>query len=220
MTSNRCPHCGNLIPSWAHGICQICVRIDQERKRYGDRGRALHRTRHPRRKPKKTGTKSPKKRKTKRVVSVGASARRPSRPLHKQQCLVRLKGFNRLLKDVYGRRIWLSDLLIKNGVSREQIALWKEDIEWLLHFTSTLETLLLKHLSQAVPGKDPHILKYWYGLKTPRTHSAKSIASRLGTTTSNVRDGHSALLEYLRGDAGKLVLEKAVMVASRDSTVS
>ena len=216
MAADRCAQCGNSIPSWA-GSCPICSRIEQDRRRYGGRGR-LRRTRGP--SPHRSGmarSRALRRDKRESFVSSQELGTTASGAEQKQASLgyrSRLKGFNRLLKDVYGERIWLGHVLTKHGIAPEQVARWREDVAWLLRFTGRLGQILLAHLVEAVPGHDPHILNHWYGLSTPQARSAEAIALKLGITPSAVNDAHRACLRYLRGKAGRMALEKAVIIAA------
>jgi hypothetical protein len=226
MTTKRCEKCGNLIPTWAHGVCPRCVLIEQDEKRYGQRSRPRYG-----RRPRPLRAKSPyqsriepiRPSRSKKIKPTALSQKwetSPSKAPLKQASLglrLRLEGFNRLLKDVYGKKVWLGHLLLKQGISQEQVELWREDGVWLLGFLKRLEQKLLADLTKAGPGQDPRVLSRWYGLSSPKARSVKAIAFELGITPFEVNTAHKTLLRYLCGKAGRMALEKAVVMATREN---
>lgn len=201
MTPVRCGKCGNLIPSWAHGVCQRCAMVARDEERYGKRRRKRSQlpVSRPAPQPRVELTKA-----SERELKQSSSGWR-----------LRLEGFNRLLEDVYGEKIWLGHLLVKQGITQEQVRLWRGDKVWLLGFLERLERKLLSDLTKAVPGQNARVLSYWYGLSTSQKRSVQAIATELGITPLEVDTALNTLLNYLRGQAGRMALEESVLVAAR-----
>lgn len=129
----------------------------------------------------------------------------------------RLDGFNRLLRTVYGFPVWLSDLLIRHGVSSKQTDRWRRDKAWLASFLKRLETELLAALAQAVPSHNHRVVSRWYGLDGKRPWASGRIAIEFGVLTVEVRLAHDLVLTYLRRDKGWAALEGATLVAARET---
>ena len=129
----------------------------------------------------------------------------------------RLDGFNRLLEDVYGRLVRLSELLAKQGVSREQIARWRRDGLWLVHLLKRLEGKLMMVVSSALPERDPRVLSLWYGLDGRGARVTGAIGIELGISTVEVQLAHDLMLRYLRRDEGRAALEAAVLRAAQET---
>ncbi len=122
-----------------------------------------------------------------------------------------------MLEDVYGEKIWLGHLLVKQGITQEQVRLWRGDKVWLLGFLERLERKLLSDLTKAVPGQNARVLSYWYGLSTSQKRSVQVIAMELGITPLEVDTALNTLLNYLRGQAGRMALEESVLVAAQEN---
>lgn len=129
----------------------------------------------------------------------------------------RLDAFNRLLRDVYGRSVWFSHLLIKHGVSQAEIEDWRQDGRWLVLFLRRLEKRLSTLLTQAVPGKDPQVLIWWYGLDGCGAQKVDVIADKLDIACYQVRAAKLISLKYLRGKEGQACLERAVVKAAAEA---
>jgi len=203
MNPARCGKCGNPIPSWAHGVCQRCVMIVRDEERYGKRRRK--RSQSPVGRP-------PHQPRVEFVKPAQGKLRQSSLGLRS-----RLEGFNRLLETVYGKKIRLGHLLVKQGIAQEQVRLWRGDKVWLLGFLERLERELLSDLAKAVPGQDTRVLSHWYGLSKPQARSVQAIAAELGITPLEVNTAHNTLLNYLRGRAGRMALEEVALVTAQEN---
>lgn len=202
MSADRCAACGNTIADWANGVCQRCLMIDQERRRFGTN------------RPTKSGETSTNHASLPAAPSGSRvhwqpDIRRPaSAPAQKQPELglrLRLEAINRLLADGYGVGMRLSTLLQAQGVSVEQITAWQRDHLWLLRLVKAWVTMLL--LDWSAQGFDTEVLDRWYGF-TQKQQSALAIGTVLGYTPFKVRTEHARFVNDLRSDRGRHVLEQ------------
>jgi len=220
IETRRCPECGNPIPVWAGGACPVCARNKQDEKRYGRRSR---RRRRPPPAQDKASHRPPIGR-TKRQKIEPAGSPQAKKPGAARKRLERgsrgwrrLGGFNRLLIDVYGRPTRLSRLLTKQGASPAQIERWREDGPWLVRFMRRLERKLLNALAEAMPGQDPRVLSLRYGLDGKGNRSIETIAAKLGMMTVAALVVHKRQLTYLQSKPGRTELERAVLLAARET---
>jgi hypothetical protein len=234
----RCPRCGNEIPDWSGGCCPWCDMVTSTEKRFwkgGKRGRnpypraVLGRplTRPPERHvPSSAG--SGRRRRTSdrrgarpRAALSPISRRRKAaqaKQLPKQpEWRCRLDGFNRLLRAAYGYPMWLSDLLVRQGVPSKQTDRWRRDEAWLASFLKRLEAELLAALARAVPGRNPRVVSRWYGLDGKRPWASGRIANEFRMPAVEVRLAHDLMLRYLRRDKGRAALEDAVLGAAQET---
>jgi hypothetical protein len=223
--ARRCGHCGNEIPSWSGRVCPVCGRISQSAKRFWKGGR---KRRRPRARPaqREAARRSP-------VEYVGPpqpepvtlarwrKASKATRSLGwRSRGRRRLDGFNRLLRDVYGRSVWLSHLLAKHGVSRAQVNRWRRDGLWLVRFLKRLRSSLLIELAEVIPGQGPQILSLWYGLDGQGARSVEVIADELGMETREVLGARLDALRYLWNKDGRAALERTVLAAAEETQQS
>ena len=206
MKTKRCGRCGNEIPGWSGGVCPVCDRVMPVEKRYWKGGRKRLRPRVRPASGEPTGQLSGRRVQRPKAKPAIAARRRRARVAKtlfrpRSQGRRRLKGFNRLLQEVYGRPVRLSHLLTKQGVSRNQVAHWRQDGLWLLRFLKRLEGSLLTMLAEALPGHDPRVLTRWYGLDGRGTRPVRAIAAELESTTIETQFAHDLLLRYLRRHA-------------------
>jgi hypothetical protein len=163
MNTRRCGQCGVEIPDWSRGICPVCRRISQDRKRYPQTGRkrpyqveaAYHsppsRAERPKAKPSVIT----------RRREVGVVRRSLGKRTRGRR---RLDGFNQLLRDIYDRPVRFSHLLAKQGIPEARVERWRRDGIWLVRFLKRLKQELLVILAKAEPNHDPRVLNLWYGL--------------------------------------------------------
>lgn len=208
MTTTRCPRCGNEIPAWSGGVCPVCERTISTEKRFWKRGqkhaRPFRHTKRPHATP---------------VLIVDRQRPDTAKVLleRKSRGRRRLEAFNVLLEEAYGRRVRLSDLLIGQGIPREQVTRWRQDGLWLVRFLKRLEGKLLVLFSKALPGHDPRVLSLWYGLDGQRTRVTGAIAGELGITTVEAHLAHDLLPRTLRRNKGRRALEEAALAAARET---
>jgi hypothetical protein len=201
----------------------VCARIERDEKRYGQRSKRQRRPRPKRRTapcpPPARSVERPKREKAK----LSGSLRRRKPGLAKNQLergsrgWQRLEGFNRLLRDVYGRSVRLSHLLTKHGIPQAQTRRWRQDGLWLARFLKRLERKLLMVLAGAMSAQDPRVLNLWYGLDGKGNRPIEEIAAELGMMTVEVLVAQRVLLRYLQEQAGRAELERAVLITARET---
>lgn len=126
-----------------------------------------------------------------------------------------LSGFNRLLEEVYQVEIRLSLLLENRGIPPAQIERWREDRTWLSGFLVRLEEKLRDRLQTALPEGNPQVISYLYGLRGTGPLSKKEAAVHLGMTCAGIEEQHRLFLDYLRSEAGRIMLAEVVDFAAR-----
>lgn len=224
MGQERCGSCGNTIPSWANGVCYRCAQIEKESERYGQRLKTMWNSSSSKKEsrysplPKKKSSSSAPPKKDSRFSAP------PKRTMDSQKrqrtwsnLASRLEGFNGLLKDVYGRKVWLGELLERQGISPEQVRNWRQDLKWLFNFIIILEHHLMSNLAKSVPDQNPDVLSHWYGLNRTKAESVQAIAQQLGISGAKVIMAHEIFLKYLRKKDGRVMLEKVIIKAARES---
>ncbi len=217
MPKRICPHCGNVIPDWANGVCYRCAMIEEEEKRFGPQGPHPGRDRES---PAKgcanqlgMPRSEPEPRSTTRVARGRLNSTKPK--IAHPGFRVRLEGFNALLEDVYGRPVRISHILLRRGASAEQVTLWRQDALWLITFLDKLEAHLAVLLEQGLPGYDARLLRDWYGFgRTMPIQAANTLRANPSACVDCRR-----MLAFLRGPAGKAALEGAVVASAREADV-
>ncbi|MDY0020054.1 MAG: hypothetical protein RBT47_08640 [Anaerolineae bacterium] len=117
---------------------------------------------------------------------------------------VRLNKFNDLLNDIYGRKIWLGQVLVKTGVSSKQIRTWKEDPYWLLGFLNNLERRLITDLQKVFANDEIEAFRRWYGFDQEEYLKVPPAAQRTNEDT-----------KYLKTLEGQKMFETAVSFAAQ-----
>jgi hypothetical protein len=220
--TRRCGRCGNVIPDWSGGVCPICGRVSQAEKRLWPGGKKDVRRRY--RLPRDEGGDRPS------FTPVERPKPKPAVPIHQQPARVmkksigrrtrgrrRLNGFNRLLRDVYRRSVWLGHLLTQQGVSRDQVSRWREDGIWLVRFLRRLEQKLQSLLAEAVPHCDCRVLSLWYGLDGQGARSPTEISAELGMATKDVLAVRLEQLRHLWRENGQAAFENTVLSAAEET---
>jgi hypothetical protein len=221
--TRRCAQCGNEIPDWSGGVCPVCGRITQGEKRFWRGARKRPRPRPMQRAAPYPLPVKPVERPKREKAKLSGSLRRRKASLAKNQLergsrgWQRLEGFNRLLRDVYGRSVRLSHLLTKHGIPQAQTRRWRQDGLWLVRFLKRLERKLLMVLAEAMPAQDPRVLNLWYGLDGKGNRPIEEIAAELGIITVEVLVAQRVLLRYLQEQAGRAELERAVLITARET---
>jgi len=201
--TRRCDRCGNEIPDWSGGVCPVCERLSQGEKRFWKGGK-----KRPRWRPHPQPTRPPSGRvkwpKAKPAAEIRRRETQVTRRLLGQRTWGRrrLDGFNRLLKEIYGRPVWLSHLLTKQGIPSSRIERWRRDIIWLVHFLKRLELKLRVMLTEAEPDQDPKILSLWYGLDGRGARLLETIVADLNMTMAEVLAGRHIQLRYCNRSGG------------------
>jgi len=141
-------------------------------------------------------------------VDVDTSPKQASDELRR-----RLKGINDLIKDIYGSRVRISELLAKQGIPPAQIERWKNDQTWLTRFLRRLQRELIQAWMDLMPGEDLRVLSRWYGVGKARNRSLQAIADEFGMTQSEAKRQLGRLQRIIREPRGQRVLEKAIMAS-------
>lgn len=204
----RCPRCGNEIPDWSVGVCPVCERRMSTEKRFWGRGTKY--SRPPRRAERSQAT--PAFMSGRRQPNTAKMLLKP-----KSRGRRRLEGFNRLLLDVYGGPTRLSDLLVRQGLTRKQVTQWRQDGLWLVRFLKRLEGKLLVLLAQVLSHHDPRVLSLWYGLDGQDARALGAVALELGMTKVEAQLAHDLQMRYLRRDEGRAALEGALLGAAQET---
>lgn len=220
MDTERCSRCGNEIPDWAHGVCPVCVRIARDETRYGKHSRSKsHRSRRSLEHVRSTDSAPtpstvtlPKLPRPK--VSLEASSNQASRELRR-----RWEGINDLLKDTYGAKMLISQVLVERGVPGRTVARWRKDNAWLARFLKRLQPELNEAWAGLLSEQDLVILRRWYGLGETRIRSLQAIADELGMTLAATEVRYRKVQRFLRGRTGRMTLERAIMAAVGQGTL-
>ena len=200
----------------------MCERISQAEKRYGKGGRKRRRSgrRLARREVARQSPVGDVGRPKPEPVTL-ARWRRASKATRslgrRSRGRRRLDGFNRLLRDVYGRSVWLSHLLTKHGVSQAQVNRWRQDGLWMVRFLKRLKSSLLVELAESVPGQGPQVLSLWYGLDGQGARSVEVIADELGMETREVLVARLNVMKHLWNEDGRAALEGMVLTAAEET---
>jgi hypothetical protein len=147
-------------------------------------------------------------------VDLGASSRQASHELRQ-----RWEGVNDLLKDTYGRKVLISQLLVERGIPRRRIERWRKDAVWLTRFLKRLQRELNQSWAGLLSEEDLVILSRWYGLGEARVQSLEAIADELGMTLAETEVHQRKLLKFLHGTTGHATLERAIMASVRQGAL-
>jgi hypothetical protein len=210
-----CPVCGNNV---ARGqVCWVCARTQHDQKADGGQSRHLKRRRarthefvHDKPPPPILAVVSP----------VGAPFARQKAQMKrpKPEWWRRLEGFNRLLRDAYGRDLRISAILVKHDVSQAQVDCWKSDEPWLLHLVVHLQRCLVTEMARIFSKEHAYVISYWYGLGANKALPPATIAFRLGASPARVHAMQRAFLAYLQTQHGQRLLERVILKAALGNT--
>lgn len=213
------PICGNKKKNGR--VCWVCARAEHDQKAHGGRSRVLKRIRS-RTDGHVQGKSTPI---IASIVSTPGSRLVGGEPQHrrlKPDSWRRLEGFNRLLKDIYGREVRASTILTKHGVPLWQTRRWKLDEVWLLRFVDCLERNFVLELTRIFSKETAIVVTHLYGFATEKEVRPRSIAYRLGTSLSRVVSAREKVVGYLRTVPGRKLLERIVLASAltnRDQVV-
>lgn len=199
MRDERCGACGNAIPDWANGVCQRCLMLEQERKRFGtNRVQPSDHESRFKEFPPALPTRG----------SDASSTFKSAAPPPELGLRTRLEGVNRLLADVYFTRVRLSDVLQQHGFAPEQIAVLRTDHVRLL---ATIKALVAMWLAQwNAAGCSHETLDRWYGL-TQRQQSIPDLARTVGGSPFHIHAEHDHWLTYIHTAAGRTQFEQTLI---------
>ncbi|MDX9954576.1 MAG: hypothetical protein RBT75_10795 [Anaerolineae bacterium] len=184
-TLTYCPQCGNVIQDWMHGKCYTCKRIDGEHSTVdGKILKPLPVTRY----------------------QESFDLTEDDWQDHGEALL---DGFNRLLTDIYGRKMRISTILTKHDFHKDQVARWRNNRVWIIRYLERLERNLLDFLRAEQPQCDARILSHMY----MDNWSIEQIAEMHQMSQNEVKQMLARLQMYLRCSKGRKDLE-AIMVQS------
>ncbi len=202
MSEERCGACGNAIPDWANGVCQRCLMLEQERKRFGTQRIAHFNDTRPREFPSALASRTSDASRSPKTATQSVESP-PELGLR-----LRLEGVNRLLADVYFTRVRLSDVLQQHGFAPEQIAVLRTDHVRLL---ATIKALVAMWLAQwNAAGCSHEILGRWYGL-TQRQQSIPDLARTVGGSPFHIHAEHDRWLKHIQTAAGRAQFEQTLV---------
>lgn len=182
-----CPQCGNVIQDWMHGKCYTCKRIEDEHSTVD--GKIL--------KP--------------LPVTRYQESFDPTEDDWQDHGEALLDGFNRLLKNIYGRKMRISTILTKHNFHKDQVARWRKDRVWIIRYLERLERNLLDFLRAEQPQSDARILSRMY----MDDWSIEQIAEMHQISPSEVKQTLTRLHMYLSCSKGRKALE-AIMLQTVD----
>lgn len=122
----------------------------------------------------------------------------------------RLKSLNTLLQDIYGRKIFLSDILRENKFSSDKIKNWKNDKEWIEKFLDELHNQIVYALAGELPDCEPGSISYKYGLSSQVIPTDAEIAKVIGVSEQKIGVDRVTILNFFRTAEGKNLLETAI----------
>lgn len=217
MSKTRCSTCGNPIPSWAHGVCYACQRIIFRKSKFRRQTeRRVPRVRPERRKYFVLGTVQstiPLRPINKDQSRTSQGSDKLQSPLSDWHRVARkyLEGLNRLLKDAYGDGVRMSQLLLKSGLSSQQIEGWRKDYWGVFTLVCHIEGKLEKLLKNANPRCDPCVISKYYldGL------SIREIACLNKREENGVKLDHGLLLSFLKSTKGRSAFENIIVESAK-----
>lgn len=127
----------------------------------------------------------------------------------------RFEKVNRFLEVVYDKQIRLSQLLIAQGESLDQIAKWQKNKEWLQNFLTGFETKLTTSLTQTLSKRSVKILNNYYGLTATEDKRIDQIAATFGISVSQAENELRKTVSFLRTQKGREFIETAIHSASK-----
>lgn len=127
----------------------------------------------------------------------------------------RFEKVNRFLEVVYGKQTRLSQLLIAQRESLDQIAKWQQNEEWLRNFLTGFETRLITSLTKTMPKQSVKILSDYYGLNANENKRIDEIAATFGISVTQTENELRKTISFLRTQKGREVIETAVHSASK-----
>lgn len=222
--SYRCSNCFNTIPSWANGVCPVCVRIKKDNSRF----RTKHRTARqkykgklPRKTNKETKSKTKINRSSSKVYkpSKKKTSKKPRNKRKrkyqqsvKEKALNQLEGFNRLHVSIYGRRKYFGELLEEKGVSSVKIQKIKIDDKKLGLFLEMFYKRFGIQITKMYSGNDFRNLKMYYGLDGFHPASDDLIADEIGIKESSLTSRRKMILNFLSSEKGRRAYRNLVYV--------
>lgn len=189
MKMARCKRCGNLIPSWANGVCYNCVRGERE---HG--GRPLPPVHPPPPPP------------------APPSPRKPS--LTPEQRNRQRRGINNLLRDIYGKPMYLSVILRNQGFSSHEVQRLKRCMPI---YYDQLQKLLCNLLGSLFSDSNLNLLKESYSLDGRSSKSMAELGRTRGYTIRQLSEMRRKAIGRLRVPSNRSSLESLVGQAAQNT---
>jgi hypothetical protein len=226
MKSKVCPKCGNIIPSWAAGVCYRCLRISKDEKRFGRRGGGrrpwLRSTSppppppplpHPASLPEPTPQSKQSKSQAQKQLQP-AEARYPRPHTLRGRTLTRLKGINELLETIYGEPRLISDILRTKGIEEERIQLIKRHHleEYLDKFVDGLNEVLDNPKWDRLLG----IVRYRYGIAEGDKMTLRAVGNIYGLSRERIRQLQNKAIRIMKNSKRRGRLENMAMSVAKE----
>lgn len=124
--------------------------------------------------------------------------------------------FNQLLRTIAEEPITTRTVLEKQPRGRIIASMAHQRPLPLLKFMRHIREGLMERLANSGIAQAPLILDTWYGLSR-KAQPIEAIASELGVTAREVEIAHAQILDYLRKQVGREMLEQIIVDAARDT---
>jgi len=123
-------------------------------------------------------------------------------------------GFDRLLRDIYGKEITFTEILVKLGEPAHKLQNKSRNSMWSLVFLESLEIAIHASL-RTISNCQPKVLIYWYGLDGNYPRSIYKIAGELGISIQQVEFSRKASMQFLKSREGMRRLEQEILKWSK-----